>query len=183
MQFSRRSPATTVGHRVGLGDVAGGGEYAGHFTALVAVHRRVVEHLGELAGDVADGERIVPHRAGLEDLRVARLRTRRVGEVAGEIGTDKPLAGDAGHLLRRTGFGPTHAELDAAVARLTEQLVSCAPDAQKAAKDLIAAIDGRPIDDAVSEETAQRIARRRTTDEAKDGIAAFLEKRPPAWLA
>ena len=74
------------------------------------------------------------------------------------------------------------AELDAAIARLTEQLVSCALDAQKAAKDLIAAVDGRPIDDAVSEETAQRIARRRATDEAKDGIAAFLEKRAPAWL-
>ena len=75
------------------------------------------------------------------------------------------------------------AELDAAIARLTEQLVSCAPDAQKAAKDLIAAVDGRPIDNAVSEETAQRIARRRATDEARDGIAAFLDKRPPAWLA
>ncbi|TXH85665.1 enoyl-CoA hydratase/isomerase family protein [Thauera aminoaromatica] len=75
------------------------------------------------------------------------------------------------------------AGLDAAVARLAEQLMSCAPDAQKAAKDLIAAVDGRPIDDAVSEETAQRIARRRATDEARDGIAAFLDKRPPAWLA
>nr|HPI61866.1 enoyl-CoA hydratase/isomerase family protein [Zoogloea sp.] len=32
------------------------------------------------------------------------------------------------------------------------------------------------------EETASRIARRRATDEARDGIAAFLEKRPPAWL-
>ena len=75
------------------------------------------------------------------------------------------------------------AELDAAIARLTEQLVSCAPDAQKAAKDLISAVNGRPIDDAVSEETARRIARRRATAEAKDGIAAFLDKRPPAWLA
>jgi methylglutaconyl-CoA hydratase len=60
--------------------------------------------------------------------------------------------------------------------------VSGAPQAQKAAKDLIAAVNGRPIDDAVSEETASRIARRRATDEARDGIAAFLEKRPPAWL-
>ena len=73
-------------------------------------------------------------------------------------------------------------QLDAAVAKLAETLVGCAPQAQKAAKDLIAAINARPIDDAVSEETAQRIARRRATDEAKDGIAAFLEKRTPAWL-
>jgi len=73
-------------------------------------------------------------------------------------------------------------ELDAAVAKLADTLVGCAPQAQKAAKDLIAAINARPIDDAVSEETAQRIARRRATDEARDGIAAFLEKRPPTWL-
>ncbi|MDD2989786.1 MAG: enoyl-CoA hydratase-related protein [Zoogloea sp.] len=73
-------------------------------------------------------------------------------------------------------------QLDAAVARLAETLVVGAPDAQKAAKDLISAVNGRPIDDTVSEDTARRIARRRATAEARDGIAAFLEKRPPAWL-
>ena len=72
--------------------------------------------------------------------------------------------------------------LDAAVAALADTLIAGAPQAQKAAKDLIAAVTGRPIDDAVSEETAQRIARQRATDEAKDGITAFLEKRQPAWL-
>jgi len=72
--------------------------------------------------------------------------------------------------------------LDAAVAALADTLIAGAPQAQKAAKDLIAAVTGRSIDDAVSEETAQRIARQRATDEAKDGITAFLEKRQPAWL-
>ncbi|MGV8898903.1 MAG: enoyl-CoA hydratase/isomerase family protein [Burkholderiaceae bacterium] len=72
--------------------------------------------------------------------------------------------------------------LDAGVAALVEVLIAGAPQAQKAAKDLIAAVNGRPLDDAVSEETAQRIARQRATDEAKDGIGAFLEKRTPAWL-
>ncbi len=67
-------PFELGGHRIRLGDVAGRREHAGHFTAFVAVHRRVVEHLGEPPGDVADGERVVPHRAGLEDLRVACLR-------------------------------------------------------------------------------------------------------------
>jgi len=43
-------------------------------------------------------------------------------------------------------------------------------------------VNGQPIDATISEETAQRIARQRATDEAKDGIAAFLDKRPPAWL-
>ncbi len=74
-------------------------------------------------------------------------------------------------------------DLDATIARIVEPLIAGAPRAQQAAKELIAAIDGRPIDDAVSEETAQRIARQRATDEARDGIAAFLDKRSPSWLS
>ena len=73
-------------------------------------------------------------------------------------------------------------QLDQAVAELAQVLIAGAPSAQKAAKDLVAAVAGRPIDDAISEETAQRIARQRATDEAKEGIAAFLDKRTPAWL-
>ena len=55
---------------------------------------------------------------------------------------------------------------------LAEQPVSCAPDAQKAAR-IRRRVDGRPIDDAVSEETAQRIARRRATDEAGTASPPF----------
>jgi len=74
-------------------------------------------------------------------------------------------------------------ELDATVAELAETLMLGGPCAQVAAKELIAAVSGRPIDAALGEETAGRIARQRSTDEARDGIAAFLDKRPPGWLA
>jgi methylglutaconyl-CoA hydratase len=73
--------------------------------------------------------------------------------------------------------------LDAGVAALIEPLLAGAPSAQKAAKDLIEAIKGRPIDEDTLEETARRIARQRATAEGRDGVAAFLDKRPPAWLA
>ena len=74
-------------------------------------------------------------------------------------------------------------ELDACVGKLVDALLQGGPLAQKAAKDLIATVNGKNIDKLISEETAQRIARQRATDEAKDGIAAFLDKRPPGWLA
>ncbi|ENO89339.1 enoyl-CoA hydratase-related protein [Thauera linaloolentis] len=74
-------------------------------------------------------------------------------------------------------------QLDAAVGRLAQALLACGPQAQFAAKELIAAIGGRRIDDAVGEETATRIARQRATAEAREGFAAFFEKRPPAWTA
>ncbi|MBV2262222.1 MAG: enoyl-CoA hydratase/isomerase family protein, partial [Thauera sp.] len=76
----------------------------------------------------------------------------------------------------------TLAELDAAVDRLVQALLACGPQAQLAAKQLIAALAGRPIDDAVAEETAGRIARQRATTEAREGFAAFFDKRSPAWM-
>jgi methylglutaconyl-CoA hydratase len=74
-------------------------------------------------------------------------------------------------------------ELDASIGKLVDALLQGGPLAQKAAKNLIAAVNGKNIDKSISEETAQRIARQRATNEAKDGIAAFLDKRQPNWLA
>lgn len=73
-------------------------------------------------------------------------------------------------------------QLDDGIAALVKELMLGAPQAQKAAKDLIEAIRERPMDAQLLEETAQRIARQRTTPEAKGGIGAFLEKRPAPWL-
>jgi methylglutaconyl-CoA hydratase len=39
-----------------------------------------------------------------------------------------------------------------------------------------------PVTDAVVELTAQTIARVRGTDEAREGFAAFLSKRPASWI-
>ena len=76
----------------------------------------------------------------------------------------------------------TRDELDAALDKLVDGLLGGAPLAQQAAKELIAAVAGRPIDAAVNEETARRIARQRKTEEARAGFAAFLAKRPAPWL-
>jgi methylglutaconyl-CoA hydratase len=73
-------------------------------------------------------------------------------------------------------------DIDAAIAELAQALTSGGPQAQIAAKALIASVTGRPMDESLIEETAQRIARQRATPEAKGGISAFLEKRQPAWL-
>ncbi len=72
--------------------------------------------------------------------------------------------------------------LDAAIARIVGELLKCGPDAQADAKRLIRDVADRPIDGAMRSLTAARIARRRATAEGKEGIAAFLEKRKPAWM-
>ena len=73
-------------------------------------------------------------------------------------------------------------QLDQRVQALAQLLMAGAPQAQKAAKDLIEAVAGRGITDAVCEDTAQRIARQRATAEARAGFAAFLDKQDPPWL-
>ena len=73
-------------------------------------------------------------------------------------------------------------ELDAKVSEVVEALLQGGPKSQAAAKDLIRAVANRPVSDAVVEDTARRIASLRVTPEAKEGLAAFLDKRPAAWI-
>jgi methylglutaconyl-CoA hydratase len=56
-----------------------------------------------------------------------------------------------------------------------------APGAVAEAKRLVRDITGQPITADLRAETVARIAARRATEEAKEGMAAFLEKRAPAW--
>jgi methylglutaconyl-CoA hydratase len=61
-------------------------------------------------------------------------------------------------------------------------VLHAAPGALAEAKALIAAVAGRAIDEHLVAETARRLVERRLSDEAQEGIAAFLEKRRPAWM-
>lgn len=77
---------------------------------------------------------------------------------------------------------PDDAGLDEAVGEIVDALLRNGPNAMAAAKQLIAAVAGRPIDAALIDDTAQRITRQRASDEGREGITAFLEKRNPNWL-
>ncbi len=73
-------------------------------------------------------------------------------------------------------------QLDAKVQEIATALLQGGPHAQAAAKDLIRAVDSRPINDTLVDDTAHRIAHLRATPEAREGIGAFLEKRLPNWM-
>jgi len=60
-------------------------------------------------------------------------------------------------------------------------LLKGGPAAQAAAKDLIQRVSYAKIDEALRRDTAWRIADARASDEGKEGVAAFLEKRKPNW--
>jgi methylglutaconyl-CoA hydratase len=70
--------------------------------------------------------------------------------------------------------------LDVAVAGRVEQLLQAAPGAQAAVKELIQTVAFRPKE-SVRDYTTETIARRRASDEGREGMSAFLEKRKPRW--
>jgi methylglutaconyl-CoA hydratase len=74
-------------------------------------------------------------------------------------------------------------ELDAKVNALLGALMATSASAVTAAKQLVRDLAGRPIDDALVADTAERIAQIRASDDGREGIAAFLGKRKPRWLA
>ncbi|WP_342619906.1 enoyl-CoA hydratase-related protein [Rhodoferax sp. GW822-FHT02A01] len=72
--------------------------------------------------------------------------------------------------------------LDAAVDATVKELLVGSPNAQREIKALFAQLEVGPITPEVRELTAQTISRVRGTDEAREGFAAFLAKRPANWI-
>ena len=71
-------------------------------------------------------------------------------------------------------------ELDDAVDALVRELLACAPGALAEIKTLYARL-GSLASPEVRELTAATFARMRGLPEGREGLAAFLEKRPPSW--
>ena len=72
------------------------------------------------------------------------------------------------------------ADLDAAVDGRVGELLQAGPRAIAEAKALIREVSGRCAED-VRQETVERIAAIRASEEGQEGLRAFLEKRKPRW--
>ena len=77
---------------------------------------------------------------------------------------------------------PTQGALVAQGEYIVDQILQSEPGAVSQAKALIADVGNRPIDVALIDDVAHRIAARRATDEGKEGVSAFLERRKPNWI-
>jgi methylglutaconyl-CoA hydratase len=73
-------------------------------------------------------------------------------------------------------------ELDATINVILGHLVVGGPAAQAATKELIRAVAGKPLTHDLIADTATRIAAARASEEGREGIRSFLEKRKPAWV-
>ena len=67
-------------------------------------------------------------------------------------------------------------------ARTGTTLVANGPKASRECKRLVRDVSGVPITAELRSETARRIADVRASDEGREGLQSFLQKRPPGWL-
>lgn len=74
-------------------------------------------------------------------------------------------------------------QLDGAVETILRHLLQGGPNALAAAKRLVRDLAGQPIGPDLIDATAKRIAALRATAEAREGVMAFLAKRPASWLS
>jgi methylglutaconyl-CoA hydratase len=92
---------------------------------------------------------------------------------------------DAAEALR---LGFVHAvaapeALDARIEEILAALLQTSANAVREAKRLVRDVAGRPIDDALLDDTAERIAAIRASEDGREGVRAFLDKRKPRWVA
>jgi methylglutaconyl-CoA hydratase len=97
------------------------------------------------------------------------------------------ITGEAFDALEAERIGLVHqvvdeAQLEGAVDAMLGHIATSGPGAVAAIKRLIPVSAHAPIGPDIIEETARRIATVRATPEAQEGLAAFLEKRKPAWI-
>lgn len=71
--------------------------------------------------------------------------------------------------------------LDETVATLARELTLGAPSVQRLIKELVPVLDATPHDEDAADLIGEHVAAQCTTEEALEGMQAFLDKRKPRW--
>lgn len=106
---------------------------------------------------------------------VGKRHARRLALTMSRIRADEALALGLIHQVS------TIDDLDTAVDATIQEMLEGGPNAQREIKALFAQLQVGPVTAEVHELTAQTISRVRSTDEAREGLTAFLDKRSPNW--
>ncbi|MBK9243429.1 MAG: enoyl-CoA hydratase/isomerase family protein [Burkholderiales bacterium] len=123
-------------------------------------------------------------RLGLIPATISPYVIRAMGEQAARRYALTAERFDAAEALR---LGFVHAVapadgLDARIEEILAALMQTSGAAVREAKRLVREVAGRPIDERLLADTAERIAAIRASDDGREGVRAFLDKRKPRWV-
>jgi methylglutaconyl-CoA hydratase len=122
-------------------------------------------------------------KLGLLPATIGPYVVRALGEQASRryfISAERFSAAEA-HRLGFVHELATAETIDARVDAIVQVLVTNGPEAVKASKRLVQDLAGRPLTPELRADTARRIADIRASDEGKEGVQSFLNKRTPRW--
>jgi methylglutaconyl-CoA hydratase len=71
--------------------------------------------------------------------------------------------------------------MESLVEHYADLVYAASPAAIADTKELVSRVTGEVIDSSLGRMTAKRLAHRRVSEQGKEGLAAFLEKRKPNW--
>jgi len=123
-------------------------------------------------------------RLGLLPATISPYVIRAMGAQAARryMVTAERFSATQAHALGMVHELATPETLDAKVDEIVTTLINNGPAAARACKALVRDVAGAPITAELRAETARRIADIRASDEGREGLASFLNKRAPAWL-
>src|SRR3954454_14246505 len=123
-------------------------------------------------------------KLGILPAVISPFALAKIGQAAARA---RFLTGARDSAARAREIGLVHgvvpaADLDVAVSRYVQEVLTAGPEAVAAAKAMIPNVWGRSIAEAMPI-TAAAIAARRVSTEGQEGLRAFLDKRAASWIA
>ncbi len=152
------APVVALAH----GHVFGGGVGLVACADVAIAHERTVFAFSEV-------------KLGIIPAVISPFALRKIGESAARRYFVTGERFDAATALRIGLVHELSDDIGCALARLLGELRTAGPRAVRHAKKLVLERPDGP-------ETARRIAERRTSEEGQEGLSAFLERRPAAWM-
>lgn len=122
-------------------------------------------------------------RIGMAPATIAPYVVRAIGEKAARrfFTTAEVIRADRAVALNLLSEVVPEDELDDYIEGIVTALLGNAPNAVSKAKQIVFDMSGAAIGDDMIEHTVRFIADIRDSNEGREGLSAFLEKRQPAW--
>ncbi|KAF3997246.1 enoyl-CoA hydratase/isomerase family protein [Glaciimonas immobilis] len=123
-------------------------------------------------------------RIGLIPATISPYVIKAMGESAARryFITAERFSAASAHRLGLVHEVVTPEALDETVSALLKAVLSASPSAVADAKRLVRDVAGQPLSVELIAATVEGIAQSRASEQGREGVRAFLEKRKPSWL-